>query len=101
MGYFYFYQLGSHQEGSSTENFFGQYIFDGDGTTPYTLNFYYNSLLDQGKDFYATQIMYVPPTKFEFTSGFESAIGITWASNWQYTKVFPTDLQWQFQEKLN
>ncbi len=70
LGYFYFYQLGSHQEGSSTEYFFGQYNFDGDGTTPYTLNFYYNSLLDQGKDFYATQIMYVPPTESEFTSGF-------------------------------
>ena len=70
MGYFYFYQLGSHQEGSSTEYFFGQYNFDGDGTTPYSLNFYYNTLLDQGKDFYATQIMYVPPTESEFTSGF-------------------------------
>ena len=74
MGSFYFYQLGSHQGGSSTEYFFGQYNFDGDGTTPYTLNFYYNTFLDQGKDFYATQIMYVPPIESEFTSGFESAI---------------------------
>ena len=45
--------------------------------------------------------MYVPRTESEFTSGFESAIGITCASNWQYTKVFPTDLQWQFQEELS
>ena len=50
IGSFYFYQLGSHQGGSSTEYFFGQYNFDGDGTTPYILNFYYNTLLDQGKD---------------------------------------------------
>ena len=45
----------------------------------------------QGKDFYAMQIMYVPPESNELTEGFDSGIGITWASNWQYTKVVPTD----------
>ncbi len=81
---------GSQQGGSSTEYFFGQYNFDASGD-PYTLDFYYNTLLDQGKDFYATQIIYVPPVGTEFDDGFNSGIGITWASNWQYTKVVPTD----------
>ena len=77
---------GSQQGGSSTEYFFGQ--FDIESSTPYTLSFHYTTLLDQGKDFYAMQIIYSPPTDF---TGESTAKGITWASNWQYTKVVPTD----------
>ena len=82
---------GSQQGGSSTEYFFGQYTFGSTDNLPYKASFHYNTLMDQGKDFYAMQIMYVPPTSDELTSGFESGIGITWASNWQYSKVVPTD----------
>jgi len=35
--------------------------------------------------------MYFPPIGEEITNGFDTAIGITWASNWQYSKVVPTD----------
>ena len=78
---------GSQQGGSSTEYFFGK--FDPNNTeNPYTLSFYYTTLLDQGKDFYAMQIIYVPPENYD---GFDTAKGITWASNWQYTKEVPTD----------
>ncbi len=83
---------GSQQGGSSTEYFFGQYTFGTDeNDDPYVASFFYNTLMDQGKDFYAMQIMYVPPSDPELNEGFNSGIGITWASNWQYTKVVPTD----------
>ena len=83
---------GSQQGGSSTEYFFGQYTFGTDqNVNPYVASFNYNTLMDQGKDFYAMQIMYVPPETNELTGGFDTGIGITWASNWQYTKVVPTD----------
>ena len=85
---------GSQQGGSSTEYFFGQYTFGdsrSESNTPYVASFNYNTLIDQGKDFYAMQIMYFPPSGDEMTNGFETGIGITWASNWQYTKVVPTD----------
>ena len=83
---------GSQQGGSSTEYFFGQYTFGGaQGVDPYVASYHYNTLMDQGKDFYAMQIMYVPPTSDQLSNGFDSGIGITWASNWQYTKVVPTD----------
>ena len=79
---------GSQQGGSSTEYFFGQFNYNADNQKPYTLDFYYTTLLDQGKDFYAMQLIYEPPENFD---GFASAKGITWASNWQYTKLVPTD----------
>ena len=79
---------GSQQGGSSTEYFFGQFNYTTGDEQPYTLDFYYTTLLDQGKDFYAMQLIYDPPTVF---TGADSAKGITWASNWQYTKLVPTD----------
>ena len=82
---------GSQQGGSSTEYFIGNFNYDATNQLPYTLSYNYNTLIDVGKDFYAMQIMYFPPSESELTGGFTTAIGITWASNWQYSKVVPTD----------
>jgi beta-fructofuranosidase len=82
---------GSQQGGSSTEYFIGKFNYDDQDGEPYKLIYNYNTLIDVGKDFYAMQIMYFPPSTTEMSGGFDTAIGITWASNWQYSKVVPTD----------
>jgi beta-fructofuranosidase len=84
---------GSQQGGSSTEYFIGTFDYEPSDQKPYKLaeNYNYNTLIDVGKDFYAMQIMYFPPDSNEINEGFDTAIGITWASNWQYSKVVPTD----------
>ena len=79
---------GSQQGGSSTEYFFGQFDHTATDQQPYKLNYTYTTLIDQGKDFYAMQLMYHVSTDY---NGFDTGIGITWASNWQYSKEVPTD----------
>jgi len=82
---------GSQQGGSSTEYFFGQFDYKATDNEPYKLSFGYNTLIDSGKDFYAMQLVYNPPSTDEIAEGYETAVGITWASNWQYTALVPTD----------
>ena len=82
---------GSQQGGSSTEYFFGQFNYTAEDGEPFKLSYGYNTLIDSGKDFYAMQIVYNPPTEDEIKYGYKTAVGITWASNWQYTALVPTD----------
>ena len=88
---------GSQQGGSSTQYFIGDFIYPDSSKTwnedsePFELKQDYTTLIDVGKDFYAMQIVYVPPTSTQISEGFDSAVGITWASNWQYTALVPTD----------
>ena len=46
------------------------------------------------------QIVYNPSTADEIENCYKTDVGITWASNWQYTALVPTEHQWQFQGKL-
>ncbi len=87
---------GSQQGGSSTQYFIGQFNIGtssdwGEKYEPFIPSVDYTTLIDVGKDFYAMQLVYIPPDESELTNGFNSAIGITWASNWQYTALVPTD----------
>ena len=97
---------GSQQGGSSTEYFIGQIITDEettgtgeDAVTKTTISFKfidngYTTLLDLGKDFYAMQIFYKPPSSSGSDGVYSpsnSVTGIAWASNWQYTALVPTD----------
>ena len=90
---------GSQQGGSSTQYFIGQFKYPGDDPTkvwtekdePFELAHHYTTLIDVGKDFYAMQLVYVPPSAAQLNSGFNESVGITWASNWQYTALVPTD----------
>ena len=90
---------GSQQGGSSTQYFIGKFNYPGTDSSktwsandePFELTHHYTTLIDVGKDFYAMQIVYVPPNEDELESGFNEAVGITWASNWQYTALVPTD----------
>ena len=87
---------GSQQGGSSTEYFIGQLNVENDGeTVSFTfINNGYTTLLDLGKDFYAMQIFYEPPSNPGDGGVYpprDTAKGIAWASNWQYTALVPTD----------
>ena len=90
---------GSQQGGSSTEYFIGQLNVDTTGetgTVSFTyINNGYTTLLDLGKDFYAMQLFYEPPSDTDENSDVYAArnyaTGIAWASNWQYTALVPTD----------
>jgi beta-fructofuranosidase len=89
---------GSQQGGSSTQYFIGEFIYPGtninewnENSEPFKLLYDYTTLIDVGKDFYAMQIVYIPPNATEISEGYDSAVGITWASNWQYTALVPTD----------
>ena len=90
---------GSQQGGSSTEYFIGQLNVDTTGetgTVSFTyINNGYTTLLDLGKDFYAMQLFYEPPSNTDENSDVYAArnyaTGIAWASNWQYTALVPTD----------
>ena len=87
---------GSINGGSSTWYLIGQFGKNGDDDDAkyqFTPTYHYPAPLDYGKDFYAMQIMYnsgIYPTD-DTANGYESYIGIAWASNWQYTGVVPTD----------
>ena len=87
---------GSQQGGSSTEYFIGQLNVENDGNTvSFTfIDNGYTTLLDLGKDFYAMQIFYEPPSNPGNDGVYpprDTAKGIAWASNWQYTALVPTD----------
>ena len=90
---------GSQQGGSSTQYFIGQFEYPGNDpskiwnetSTPFVLARHYTTLIDVGKDFYAMQLVYVPPSEDQLKEGFNESVGITWASNWQYTALVPTD----------
>jgi beta-fructofuranosidase len=81
---------GSMQGGSSTWYMIGQFGVV-DGNYAFTPTYHYAAPLDYGKDFYAMQIMYNSGGTLNEKGGFDSVIGIAWASNWQYTGVVPTD----------
>ena len=88
---------GSINGGSSTWYLIGQFAKKEGEKYKFTPTYHYPAPLDYGKDFYAMQIMYnsgkYPTTDNgeDKENGYESYIGIAWASNWQYTGVVPTD----------
>ena len=52
----------------------------------------YLNIFDYGKDFYAMQLYFVNPDSDDvLKEGYETVTGITWASNWQYSGIVPTD----------
>ena len=85
---------GSFLGGSSTWYVIGQFGRL-DGTTSSNLTFWqthkYLNIFDYGKDFYAMQLYYVDPTDDQLENGYDRIIGMTWASNWQYAGIVPTD----------
>ena len=83
---------GSIQGGSSTWYLFGDFDYDEKVKLFYfNLATKYPAPLDYGKDFYAMQLFYQIKNETVLESGSEYAIGIAWASNWQYTGSVPTD----------
>ena len=97
---------GSQQGGSSTEYFIGNLIVTkettgtgDDAVTQTSISFKfldngYTTLLDLGKDFYAMQLFYKPPSNPDTNEVYgpsNSVTGVAWASNWQYTALVPTD----------
>ena len=52
----------------------------------------YLNIFDYGKDFYAMQLYYIDPDDDnQLRNGYNTITGITWASNWQYSGIVPTD----------
>ena len=51
----------------------------------------YLNIFDYGKDFYAMQLYFMNPTEDQLKDGYDTITGITWASNWQYSGLVPTD----------
>ena len=52
----------------------------------------YLNIFDYGKDFYAMQLFFMNPDNDEsLKAGYDTVTGITWASNWQYSGIVPTD----------
>jgi len=86
---------GSILGGSSTWYVIGTFGREGGLSTNkfvFTQTHKYLNIFDYGKDFYAMQLYYVNPDNDEqLTDGYESITGITWASNWQYAALVPTD----------
>ena len=84
---------GSIQGGSSTQYFIGTFNYQDSSKPAFEVDNSRTTVIDYGKDFYAMQLFFQSPTMNEndVAEPYKTAIGVGWASNWQYTALVPTD----------